>query len=167
MTRILAKWDFNTEDCTKLTSGVLGASTFSLSAKQDDVKCNSSYVAAQTSWGPGDSADFEEDLYWAIVVDTTGYANIALSFEIRSSKPDNLVTVAYRVTDGGKFTAIGDPVAIPNSSLAKIDATLPETATNAGKVTMAIFPHKTELIKGVGPNIRIDNVVVRGVAIEE
>ena len=77
------------------------------------------------------------------------------------------MTVAYRVTDGGKFTAIGDPVAIPNSSLAKIDATLPETATNAGKVTMAIFPHKTELIKGVGPNIRIDNVVVRGVAIEE
>ncbi len=167
VTRILAKWDFNTEDCTKLTSGVLGASTFSLSAKQDDVKCNSSYVAAQTSWGTGDSADFEEDPYWAIVVDTTGYANIALSFEIRSSKPDNLVTVAYCVTDGGKFTAIGDPVAIPNSSLAKIDATLPETAANAGKVTMAIFPHKTELIKGVGPNIRIDNVVVRGVAIEE
>lgn len=168
--RVLAKWDFNSQPCLTMTGGIKTESAFGLSTGESDIKClNSEYASAQIGWGTGESADLEKDPHWTVSIDAQGYRALTISFDIFSSKEGNLATVAYKAGDSDAFIAIGAPAEIPLRGALNaepIAASLPVGASGAKNVVIGIFPHNTEANQnGVGPNIRIDNVVVQGFAI--
>lgn len=163
--KVLASWNFNS-DCMALSSGIKTESVFRLNGSSI-AKCSDAsdkYVYAQAPWSKSDEADLTSNLYWRIDIDTKGYQNLTLSFETRSSKAGNKMAVAYRIGDEGAFVAIGEPITIPNEMM-PFEIALPDAVSDTSRVTIGLFPYKTSYTGNSGPNIRFDNVSIKGLAI--
>lgn len=155
----LAAWNF-TAQCSAPSSGVKMSAIFSLST--GNFNCQNGYAAQQAAWGKSIIPDWQNDPHWEIQIDTKGYKDISLSFQSRSSKTDNMVLAAYKV-DGGSFERFGEPFTLQTIMTDYPETKLPAAASDQERIVIGIFPYHTDYSGSQGPNIRIDNLEIRGV----
>lgn len=159
---ILAYWTFDDQTATPDDASLKPESTFSLvnagSASvsyTSGMESSSKAIAAQAKWSTARAPNLASDPHWEIQLDTKGYQNLSLSFNLKASgSHSKSFRVAYRTGDSS-FEPVGSDLTFDdanaywhswNSSLAH--------ANDQSSVTIGIFPFATT----AQPNIRIDEV---------
>jgi len=176
---IITQWDFDDPDYTLAvnpttgngTFGIIGGVTENLTSNAMPVGNPSTGKAYSITGFPVQGLDSGTAGY-QFSVSTTGYENITLSFDPRSS-PTGSKWMQYEMsTDGTTWTVLGNNSGvIDNNFNNPVSLTLPATADNQATLTfklVSIFEPNTQTYTPVGTSYgtggawRIDNLTVNG-----
>lgn len=116
-------------------------------------------VACKTEWSTDVSPNLAKDPHWLLEMAATGYEEITVQFRTRAnnSTPGRMA-LAYGV-GSGDWVSVGTDVAIPtdNTWVNYPETALPK-AGNQSRVRIGFYPYQTQ----GAPNIRLDDIVIRG-----
>ncbi|SEH97104.1 Por secretion system C-terminal sorting domain-containing protein [Paenimyroides aquimaris] len=178
---IITQWDFDDPDYTLAanpttgngTFGIIGGVTENLNSNAMPVGNPSTGKAYSIKGFPAQGLDSGTAGY-QFSVNTTGYENITLSFDPRSSNTGSKWMQYEMSTDGTTWTVLGNNNGVlANDFNNPVSLTLPTTADNQATLTfklVSIFEPSTQAYTPVGTTStygtggawRIDNLTVSG-----
>lgn len=181
---IITQWNFDAADYTLAVNPTTGTGTFNIIG---GVEINLTSGAMPQGAGTEGKAysikTFPEQgtnsgtAGYQFAVSTTGYENITLSFDPRSSNTGSKWMQYEMSTDGTTWTIIGNNNgALANDFNNPISVTLPASADNQGSITfklVSIFAPGTQAYAPVGTSYgtggawRIDNLTISGEEIDD
>lgn len=181
---IITQWNFDAADHTLAVNPSTGTGTFEIIGGVElNLNTDGTMPTGNPTSGKGYSIKtFPEQgtnsgtAGYQFAVSTTGYENITLSFDPRSSGTGSKWMQYEMSTDGTTWTIIGNNNgALANDFNNPVSVTLPATADNQGSLTfklVSIFAPSTQAYAAVGANYgtggawRIDNLTISGEEID-
>ncbi len=181
---IITQWNFDATDYTLAVNPTTGTGTFSIiggvevnltsGAMPQGVGSEGKAYSIKTFPAQGENSGTAG---YQFSLSTSGYENITLSFDPRSSNTGSKWMQYEMSTDGTTWTVLGNNNgALANDFNNPVSLTLPATANNQGTITfklVSIFAPETQAYAPVGTSYavggawRIDNLTISGEEIDD